>query len=521
MDAKPSYLSRVQTSMRILASKYRQLQTRDGYENQVTGAGTARSKASAGTYTRNDLLAPYDLETLFQDNDLAYTIVTKPVEDSLRAWCTFERRNGSESDADEDAAERLQAEMERLNVPKLVSDAAVFGRLLGGAGLVLAVRGSGALNTPLDEDRVTEVEALYPFDRQDMSPVRWYSDGSVEVYLWTQQTFGGISTPPVEVHESRLLVFPGATTTPRVKRDNQGWDVSVLQRVYATLASFDGMFKSCDAMFADASQAVFKLQGLIASLAEADGTGANAVATRLAWMDMTRSTDKAIVLDAGDETGAGKEEFDVVDRSTIGAIAPVIQQYYIRLAAAARMPLTVLLGMSPSGMSATGESDLILYYNNIDIDRRTKLQPRIERLLRLVARSMSIPEPDEWTVVWPELARPSPLDVATGEKMAVDSLVALITSQVIVPEEAALNLSKVAPSLRLQLDLEPRRAALEEALEEIENRQMTGTNPEPEPMVAEGEAEAEGEEYEGPDGVSPPTKASERKTPAMARGRQA
>ncbi len=497
---------RVQDSMRELArkGKLEKLAVRDGFENELTGAGTARSKASAGAYSRNALLQPFELETLFQDNDLAYTIVSKPVEDSLRAWCTFERPDSCYTDADEEDACRIQDEMERLNIPKLVSDGAVFGRLLGGAGVIIGARGAGALSAPMDDEKVTKLEGLFPFDRQDLAPLKWYANGEVELYLWTQPVMGE-AVSPKEVHSSRVLMFPGATTTTRVRNSNQGWDVSVLQRVYKALSSFDSMFLSCDAMFSDASQAVFKLQGLIQSLAEADGTGANAVATRLAWMDMTRSTDKAIVLDAGDENGEGAETFEVVDRDALGTLAPMLQQYYIRLAAAARMPLTVLLGMSPSGMSATGESDLILYYNTVDIDRRTKLQPRIERLLRLVCRSLGIASPEQWRVCWPELARPTPLDVATGEKMAIESAVALVVNQVLLPEEVAVNLKKIAPSMKLRIDLAPRHKAIKEGLEEIESREMTGANA------------AEAEE---PVGAAPAAKMSKRKTPAKTKGQQ-
>jgi phage-related protein (TIGR01555 family) len=499
--AKPSteYAQRIAKAVKAAQGRVKLQKAMDGFENALTGAGTSRSKTAAATYVRNDLLQPFDLETLFQDNDLAYTIVTKPVEDALRCGFGIERGEGEDAHEDQEA---IQEELKRLGAMDALTDAAAFGRLFGGAGVILGVRGAGALSAELDDELATKVEAIYPFDRQDLAPLTWRTNGSVETYLWTQPVMGAAVAPRV-VHASRLILFPGATTTRRVRNNNHGWDLSVLQRVYEVLRSFDGMFSSVDSMFSDASQAVFKLQGLIASLAEADGTGDASIQTRLALMDMTRSTGKAVVLDAGDESGVGGEEFEVIDRSTLGTLAPMLEQYYVRLAAAARMPLTVLLGMSPAGMDATGEGDMILYYNSVDIYRRRVLQPRIERLVRLVARGLKLEEPEELTICWPELARPKPLDVATAEKMAIDSVVALILNQVATPEEVALSLKKIAPGLKLHLDPEPRLAAMTEAMTELAAREMTGAVPEP----------------VEPDNT-PPTKASARKTPAKARGKQ-
>jgi phage-related protein (TIGR01555 family) len=380
-----------------------------------------------------------------------------------------------------------------------------MGRLFGGGGLIIGAAGAGSLESPLDDEKVKKLEFLHDWDRQDMVENTYHLDGTVETYLWTRPARGNRSWLPVKVHASRLIQFPGATTTNRKRNQNQGWDLSVLQRVYATLKSFDSMFSSTDAMFADASQAVFKLQGLIDALGESDGSGENDVRTRLQLMDMMRSSGKAIMLDAGDENGDGAEDFSTVDRATLGSLDGTMQQYYIRLAAAAGMPLTVLLGMSPAGMDATGESDMILYYNRVDIYRKKVLEPRILRIVRMLARELGDEDPSEWKISWPELARPKPLDVATEAKMKVDACVALVTAQIALPEEVALSMNKIAPTLNLTLDKDSRVSALKEGLKEIANREMTGPGALPE---------------EEPEGVSPPKKASERKTPSSAAKRQ-
>lgn len=477
---------------------------RDALQNSMTGIGTARSKLVGATYERNPLLTPDQIETLLQDNDLACTIVYKIIDDALRDGFTLERKNANPSEDAEIASQIMEA-AKKVDLLERMHRGAAWGRAFGGGGLILGVKGAGALSTELNPERSKGLDILYDFDLQDMTVMSRYRDGSPEMYRWSPRRDGDVT--PKDIHASRVMVFPGAMTTNRGRQLNKWWDHSVLQRVYAVLLSFDQMWGSVDHMFADASQSVFKMQGLIQGLAEADGDGENDVMTRLSVMDMSRSTAKAIVLEAGLD-GKNAEDFQVIERKTLSDLDGMVQQYYVRLAAAAKMPLTVLLGMSPAGMNATGESDMALWYNTVDIYRKQVLAPRLLKLVRLIAAGLGVADPEDWEIVWPELARPKPLDVKTAEKMAIDAVAALITNQVILPEEAALALRRIAPTLGITIDVDARIEALVAGLEELRAREL-------------GKPAATVDPNTGETTGAPAAKASGRKTPSKAQGQQA
>jgi phage-related protein (TIGR01555 family) len=482
----------------------------DSFRNAVTNVGTVKDKTTYGEYERNPLLDMWTIETLLQDHDIARKIAYKPVEDALRAGFSLKRPDSSPEKDKADARKLTRAWRKLVQSPKdedLFARGARLGRAFGGGGLILGVRGAGSLSSPLDDERVRKIEFLIDFDRQDMTPATYYPDGTVEKYRYTSPESGDVAQKGALVHESRVMVFPAAMTTNRTRQLNSKWNCSVLQSCYDVLESFDGMFSSVDQMFADVSQAVFKLQGLIEALAEADGEAAQDVQTRLQLLNLYRSSANAIMLDAGGEAGDGAEGFEVVERDLAGLDGPM-QQYLVRLACAAEMPLTVLLGMAPAGMDATGESDLILYFNTVDVYRQ-KLTVHLERLIHMLAREVLGEEDPQWEIVWPELQRPKPLDVTTASKMKVDTAVALITAQAILPEEVALSLQNMVPDLGLIVDTASREKALKVALKEVEEREMTGPNAQPEP-----------EEVDAGAGVSQPTKSSERKTPSKAAGKQ-
>lgn len=474
-------------------------QFRDALVNYTTGAGTMRSKFAYNQYVDDDLLTTQELESLFHFNDLAAVIVSKVVEDSLRTGYSF-KRSDSKPEDDYEQSEQIKKYLEELFYDKGEQDrfsrAAIFGRLKGGAGLILGVSGAGSLAAPLVDEMVTSLDWVRVADRDQLSVTKYDAiDGTPISYAWTRTATGPVNMPVVEVHASRIIMFQGAVTTDRMRQRNQGWDLSVLQRVKNALTSYDAMWTSTDAMFADASQAVFKLQGLIQALAESSGSGNQDVSVRLQLMDMMRSTHKAIVLDAGDDTGNGAESFEVVDRKSLGGLDGVMQQYAVRLATAARMPLTVLLGMSPAGMDATGQADMNLWYATVGYYETTVLTSRINRLARLVARTLGLQDPESWSVVWPELQKPSPTDMATLDKMRVDAAIALIAAQVALPEEVAMSLRQIAPGLMLTMDLEPRRVAMAQGLEELEAREWN-------------------EELEEAPTANPPATTSARKTKA-------
>jgi phage-related protein (TIGR01555 family) len=514
----------------------RPVNAQDAYFNTATGVGTGRDKAAYGAWTYGPDLADIELEDLYANNDLAATIVEKIVEDALRDGFSIQRE-GSTPEADAELTKQILARFVELQGGEYrFLRGAVWGRLFGGGGLILGLRGAGALARPLSKDKVKRVEFIKDFDKQQIQPWTWDAAGMPETYLYTPVVYGWTTdiAQPVEVHRDRIIFFPGARTTTSKRRERQGWDLSVLQRVKAALKSFDGMFASTDAMFADASQAVFKLQGLIQSLAEQDGT--DDVQTRFQLMDVMRSSTKAIMLDAGDEMGKGAEDFKVVDRASLGTLDGVIDKYYIRLAAAARMPLTVLLGMSPAGMDATGESDLILYYNTVDVYRKQVLQERLLLLIKLIYTELenSTPEASSTTRCrWspkrsPRRSKTSVSGPSCGPSCRARSRSTWRPPRTCAsrprsrwspprrgpPEEVALNMDIIAPTWEPASTL--RRAA---------RRSRPPTRKSRTVRVGQGQLEAQSEvetnsQIKVAKAKPPAGKMSERKTPSKAAKRQ-
>ncbi len=439
------------------------MQALDGAYNTMTGAGRRLSEAG---FEMAPLLSMGQIEELFNGNDLAHTICSEIVKDATKEVFEKIERDDDTADGESELAKKIQKRLEELDAAELLTKGATFGRAFGGGGLVLVVGGSGAQNTPLDLKRVKSIDALEVWDRQDMTFKTWEKNGDVRTYEWTPAAKNGRAAPrAIEVHASRVIRFEGAVTTSRMAQHNGGWSLSVLQNLYEILVSIGLSWASIDSMFSDASQAVIWLRGLTDALASQEGEGEQDVQTKLEFTSASRAVHKMMTLDAGDKNGNGREDFKTVDRGVLGSVSDPMQQQYLRLGAASRYPLTKLLGQSPSGMDATGEMDMIFWFNGVDAYRKKEIAPAAELLLRLVAAEQGEKQPELWSICWPELSRPKPLDVRNAELMGVNSLVSAVTAKILTPIEAAKTLPNVAPTMGIVVDLGAREAKVAEQLE--------------------------------------------------------
>ena len=74
--------------------------------------------------------------------------------------------------------------------------------------------------------------------------------------------------------------------------------------------------------------------------------------------------------------------------------------------------MTKLFGRSPSGLNATGESDLKNYYDYVDSQREAKVRPVLQKLLPVLAMSAWGFVPDDLDFTFPPLWTPTATETA-------------------------------------------------------------------------------------------------------------
>lgn len=360
-------------------------------------------------------------------------------------------------------SEALGVKMDELNTIDAVLLALQYQRAYGGGAILIgADDGVQDLAEPLDEENIKAINWLNTFQGgREGEIIAWsyYRDprapkyGEPELYMVRNigvpleqpgNPRGGVSAPGRTavaeavfwVHESRLIIFPGTPVSRRARVQMRGWGDSVFTRVDEVLAQYSQTWSGIANLMTDFKLDVLKMSGMSEKMAGGDkASKGNPITKRARLMQQTRSIARMQVIDA-------TEEFDRKVVSVAG-VSEVLQQFALRLAAAADMPVTLLMGQAPSGLNATGSSDIRFFYDRIASWQRRVLIPRLKRLVRLIFLSKEGPtqgnEPERWDIRCKSLYQLSEKEQAELRKLDSETDHNRITDGVLSPEEVAAS----------------------------------------------------------------------------------
>ena len=432
----------------------------DTWVNTLTGIGdTSRDKRTASMIAD----AGIDQSTagvFYRVSDMAARIVDALPEEAMREG--FEIR----VDDDLEAAEALMARVEELNVEAVFEDALKKERIFGGAGMLVGgIDGANleGLLRPLDRKRIGEIKSLNVFDAREMRAVEYYNNplepkfGEPKVYEVYPRILG-VSVEKnliFRIHESRVIRFSANVAKREDILQNMGWGDPILNRCWEAIRDFDGVHDSAAGLVSDFAQAVYKLQGLHEAMASGQS---DKVIARIKLIDMSRSAIRGVLLDAENE------DFD--RKSTpVSGLAELIDRFANRLAAAAKMPVAMLMGQAPAGLNATGASDTRFYYDQVAAFQRRKIKPQFKALVELLMLEKGSATngvvPEKWNVNFPPLWQLDDVQQAAVRLSLAQSDKIYLDAGVLVPEE--VTNSRFGPeglSMDVHID-EAARAAFE------------------------------------------------------------
>jgi phage-related protein (TIGR01555 family) len=423
----------------------------DAWSNVITGLGSAtgRDKRSGADFATT-ILGLGDCEEFYRADDMAARAADLlPREMTREGWDVA-------VEGDSDAAEKMEAEHKRLSIHDRMLEGMIWGRVFGGAGLLIGARdGEADPIEPLNEAKIRSVDWLTVFDARELIAVQWYGDpgaakyGEPEIYRLQPLTLDSRTIDRVTrseksagvkataylgyatyVHESRVVRFEGVKLTRRQMRAQVGWGDSIYNRLYEEIRDFQAAFDSTSALLQDFAQAVIKIEGLLEILA---GNQSDVLQNRMAALDMGRSVVRAYLLDS-------KEDFERKATPTTG-LPELLEQFALRLAAAVEVPVSLLMGQAPAGLNATGDSDIRWFYDRVAARQRSELQPVLERLTRLLFLAKDGPskgiEPKNWSIQFRPLWQLDEVQEADRRLKIAQADAAVVGAGIVTPEEVA------------------------------------------------------------------------------------
>lgn len=234
------------------------------------------------------------------------------------------------------------------------------------------------------------------------------------------------------VHPSRLLILPGRLVNNAEQRQRQGAGMSMLTGFLEKLGNLDGAERALLNIITDFSVAVIGIDNLRALVASKDPADAQSLENRARIWDMFRSSARAIPVDAE------KETYQRITASVAG-LPESIDRLMIIVAAYAGRPVSIMFGRQPSGLQATGESDIRSWYDELDGKRTQRHVPLLRRAARYVLDSIS--SGGCWqgneTIEFEPLWQPTEQERADVRKTDMETYTGYVNAGVLDPEEVA------------------------------------------------------------------------------------
>jgi phage-related protein (TIGR01555 family) len=399
----------------------------DGWNNVYTKQGVSGSDKQLGTsFSKPTQLTETLVEDIYRGDGISKRIIDLPTGEMLR------RGYEVMGDTDGDIIKYL----DKIHANKHLLQGLRWGRLYGGSIVVIGIDdGSNKLDEPVNETRIKSIEFLRVYDRYRVnhSTSDLYSDPAHAKFDTPEfYNVSPVSGTPFRIHESRVLVFDGVPVSDRIRQENQGWGDSYYQAIYNELANLAGVYFGARNVVDDFIQIILKienLQDLIASGREDE------IKTRLNIIDLGRHVMNTILLDA-------REEYEK-SASSVAGLHELLGKFELMVSAVTGIPMTLLMGQSPAGMNATGESDITLWYDSVAEDQQSELKPQIERLVYLSMLAKQGPTKGkilpEWAVEFNPLWQPTESQIVeTRSKQAtIDKI--YIEQSVLTAEEVAIS----------------------------------------------------------------------------------
>jgi len=397
---------------------------RDTLTSLVSGLGTMRDKSATTGYIAY-IPNPAELSAIFRSSWLARKIVTIPALDATRKWRNWQ--------AEYDVIELIEAEERRLDVQRKILQAKTKARLFGGAAIYIGTGDPDPLQ-PLEPERISKegILFLHVMERKDLSAGDIDRDPESAYYgepAWYNLKQND-AVQEIKIHPSRLVRFVGEPILDDYAKNVGMWGDgdSVLTSCIETIKQTDSVVANVASLIFEAKIDVVRVPDLMNSLTDREYE--SRLLNRFSLAMTAKGINGTLLLD--------KEEEYETKSPSLAQLPEIISKFTELCSGAADIPATRLLGQSPGGMNATGESDLRNYYDRIQSMQELELTPAMAVLDECIIRSATGARDESIYYVWAPLWQITDKERADIGKLDADMINVLNTTG-LFPEEAIAN----------------------------------------------------------------------------------
>lgn len=415
----------------------------DAFSNPTyrLGAGT-QNPLEATEYPLTRLTDNYALlNSLYRSNWVVQNVVQIIPDDMLREWYTIT------GITPEDAQSLVRVERS-TQIRNRIADGLRWGRLYGGAGGIILIRGhEDRMDTPLELDEVLPdtFTGLYVFDRwSGISPSSTLVEDLSDPDFGLPEYYEVISSEmnfETKIHHSRVVRFIGRELPYMEKLAELWWGESEVEALYQDVVKHDNVAYNMAALTFHANVDTMEIDNLDQLFGLSSSEQQKRFWNLMQAQSVVKSNFGTRLVNKGDNMTS--------TQYTFAGLKDVYDAMALELSGASRIPMTKLFGRAPSGMNATGQSDLQNYYDFIDTLRESKLRPVLERIMPIMCMSAFGAVPEGSDIVFPPLWSPSAKETAEIAEKKVNAIIASYQAGLLTLGQAQYELKSLTSTTGL------------------------------------------------------------------------
>lgn len=402
----------------------------NGLSDLAFGLLTEKQLSSTDTLRVNNrqYLISNDRPTLsyaYSTYGIIQTMIDQPIEDSFKGGIKIKSNQ-----LDDDNILDIQKYIKDNDILETVKEAARWGRLFGGSGIIINTVGKSDKpininqinkNTPL-EFYAADLWELNRTNKGTYTEEKPYITGSgeTEFYYYGKK-----------IDNSRIILINGKRAPSLLRPQLRGWGMSEVERI---IRSFNQYLKNNNVIFDlldEAKVDVYGIKGLNQRLGTKDGT--NQILKVIQTMNQVKSYQDAIVKDKDDDYEQKTQAFT--------GLAEVFREIRIAIAGDIKMPINKLFGQSASGFSS-GQDSIENYNAMIEAEIRGKYDSVIAKIVRIIAKKLFDVVIDDIQIEYYPLRELSAEQQANVDNVNINNILSLVDRGIISTQEAVQEINK-------------------------------------------------------------------------------
>lgn len=397
----------------------------DSIFNPVTGLGARGGKEVTFDVQADRVLQYHTLANIMRSTASARRAITLPVMDAMSKGYTIYGSNTQP--VDEDAAEKWEAEQDRLNIDRKVIEACLWGRAFGGGYLVFVTRDGNQIDKPLNLDGLKAIDQILVCDANECQPDKLTvlpsgTDGRTEIGspvhyrvslpLASREQIGKVPAKwaralvgQQKVHHTRIVKFLGNTITREQRLAHWAESDSLIQAFFRELAQLVGMPAAAYLLASEMKQDAIRIPAL-ESVATSDA--AEEWDERMRLLSIGKSLVNMIVL--------GRDEEFITRNGNVTGFKDLREAIERAAMAAYGIPMAIYYGESSTGLSGEAGIESDTYLSLLENEWTIRLGPGYRRIYKLVRAQKRGPFAGKYSGRWK--IEPNPLRPETKRDRA-------------------------------------------------------------------------------------------------------